>query len=124
MSLAGNALTGCIPEGLGDVPSNDVDQLGLEFCNPERATLVALYHATDGPNWTDNTNWLSDAPLGDWHGVTTDADGQVTDLDLWDNGLRGEISPELGSLSELETLYLSDNELSGEIPPELGNLSN
>ena len=38
----------------------------------DREVLVALYNATDGANWTDNTNWLSTAPLGEWHGVTVD----------------------------------------------------
>ena len=28
--------------------------------NPDRDVLVALYHATDGPNWRKNTNWLSE----------------------------------------------------------------
>ena len=37
----------------------------------DRAALVALYHATDGANWGDNTNWLSDAPLGEWSGFYT-----------------------------------------------------
>ena len=26
----------------------------------DREALVALYHATDGDNWEDNTNWLTD----------------------------------------------------------------
>lgn len=26
--------------------------------------LIALYEATDGPNWLNNENWLTDAPLG------------------------------------------------------------
>jgi hypothetical protein len=30
----------------------------------DRAALVALYHATDGPNWDVNANWLSDEPIG------------------------------------------------------------
>ena len=38
----------------------------------DRAVLVALYNATDGPNWTDNTNWLSNEPLSEWHGVSQD----------------------------------------------------
>ena len=29
----------------------------------DRAALTALYEATDGPNWTENDNWLTDAPL-------------------------------------------------------------
>ena len=36
----------------------------------------------------------------------------------------GPIPPELGSLSNLEGLYLRQNALSGAIPPELGDLAN
>ena len=90
----------------------------------DRAALVALYNATDGPNWHNNTNWLSNKPLGEWHGVTTDGDGRVLQLILANNQLSGELPPELGSLSNLTSLYLSDNQLTGAIPPELGNLSN
>ena len=32
----------------------------------DRAALVALYNATNGPNWTYNTNWLTNKPLGQW----------------------------------------------------------
>ena len=53
----------------------------------------------DGPNWLRDDKWLSDAPVGEWHGVTTDSDGRVTVLDLRQNNLSGEIPPELGSLS-------------------------
>ena len=42
----------------------------------DRAALVALYNATDGPNWVLRTNWLSDEPLGDWYGINTDIDGR------------------------------------------------
>ena len=86
--------------------------------------LVALYNATDGENWPLNEKWLSDAPLGEWYGVTTLDDGRVTGLNLGTNGLSGEIPPELGSLSNLTYLYLDTNDLSGEIPAELGSLSN
>ena len=90
----------------------------------DRDALVALYNATDGPNWKRNTYWLTDAFIGDWDGVTAFNSGRVRNLDLPTNQLKGEIPPELGNLSNLERLYLGGNELSGEIPPELGNLSN
>ena len=90
----------------------------------DRAVLAALYDATDGENWEDSENWLSDAPLGQWYGVATNNDGRVTTLDLYSNELSGEIPSELGSLSNLVTLVLFDNGLSGEIPAELGSLSN
>ena len=107
----------------------------------DRAALIALYNATDGPNWVSKTNWLSDEPLGEWYGVTTDGGGRVTRLDLNTNQLIGEIPPELGSLSNLQRLNLSNNaiscgqqgceprspsanRLSGEMPTELGDLAN
>ena len=107
----------------------------ITVVNPDRAALVALYNATDGPNWVDNTNWLTDAPLGEWYGVDTNAAGRVVGIDLmgqWDrergksipHGLWGTIPSELGSLANLEYLSLRLNELSGAIPPELGNLAN
>ena len=90
----------------------------------DRAALVALYEATDGANWTSNDNWLSEAPLGEWHGVITDRNGRVTGLDLRENQLTGEIPTELGSLSNLEWVYLGWNQLHGTIPPDLGRLTN
>ena len=90
----------------------------------DREALVALYNATNGENWTISDKWLSDAPLGEWHGVTTNDDGRVVELDLSFNALSGEIPPELGSLSNLEWLRLGNNKLSGEIPAELGSLFN
>ena len=86
--------------------------------------LVALYHATDGPNWKNNTNWLSDTPLEEWSGVITDNTGRVTILSLNWNQLAGPIPPHLGNLANLEWLSISGNQLSGEIPAELGSLSN
>ena len=43
----------------------------------DREILVTVYNALDGPNWEDSENWLSDAPLGEWSGVTTDDNGRV-----------------------------------------------
>ena len=94
----------------------------------ERAALIALYEATDGPNWVASENWLTDAPLGDWHGVETDGSGRVVALDLagtadpWPHvtphGLDGPIPPEIGSLARLRRLSLAYNHLTGPIPPK------
>ncbi len=89
----------------------------------ERQILVTFYEATNGASWTTNTNWLSEAPHSEWHGVTTDPAGHVTELRLEVNGLVGLIPPELGHLAELAVLWLNGNQLSGEIPPELGELA-
>ena len=88
----------------------------------DRAALVALYEATDGPNWTNNANWHSDQPLDQWHGVTTDGDDRVTGLMLRDNNLDGPLPAALGGLERLEALSLDGNKLSGAIPSELGSL--
>ena len=90
----------------------------------ERAALVALYNATDGPNWADSTNWLTDKPVGKWYGVSTDFfEGRVVKLALSNNQLSGEMPPELGNLANLGHLSLSHNQLTGQIPTELGNLT-
>ena len=112
--------------GVSDEPASEApsERATAEPTSPEtdREALVVLYNATDGPNWEDNESWLSDAPLGEWEGVTIDSNGRVTELDLTENQLSGEIPPELGNLVSLTLLLLGFNELSGEIPPELGNL--
>ena len=88
----------------------------------QRNALIALYNATDGDNWINNTNWLSEEPLGDWYGVTTDVDGNVIRLQLTTNNLVGMIPPEIEDLSELEVLQLGQNTIIGSIPVELCSL--
>ena len=90
--------------------------------NADRDALIALYEATDGPNWEEQTNWLSNAPLGSWEGVSVNAEGRVTGLNLVSNGLAGHLPPELGWLTELTSLDLRINSLQGHLPPELARL--
>ena len=133
--LSGNQLSGCIPEAFRRLSEGHLDHPGLPFCGavivPDIAspgtdshTLIALYNATDGPNWVFNTNWLSDAPLATWDGVRTDSGGSVTHLHFQNNGLTGRLPAELGLLTELQELSIADSRLAGSIPAELGNLSN
>ena len=89
---------------------------------PELVPLWALYESTNGPEWHHSYNWLTDAPLDTWHGVTVDEQGRVSVLNLAFNNLSGQIPPELGDLPALKWLWLDSNELSGSIPAELGNL--
>ncbi len=89
----------------------------------DKDALIALYDATDGDNWTTNTNWKSDKQIDEWYGVTTNSEGRVTQLRLSNNRLSGSIPSELGSLANLQRLNLNDNGLTGEIPSELGNLN-
>ncbi len=93
-----------------------------QVAEQDSLALVALYNATDGPNWTDNTNWLM-APVSAWAGVFLTGD-RVRLLRLSHNQLTGSIPPELGNLTKLEHLYLQRNNLTGSIPGKLGNLTN
>eukprot|EP00752_Nemacystus_decipiens_P018192 g16322.t1 len=90
----------------------------------DRAALIALYDATDGPSWRNNTNWNNmGADISEWYGVEVNDRGRVSRLGLGYNKLRGHIPPELGALSELQVLDLEHNELTGPIPEELGKLT-
>lgn len=95
----------------------NIFQYGNDTGDPERQrkALVDLYHATDGDNWKDNTNWCTDKPLQEWRGLYFNADGELRDVYLNSNGLKGELPSSIGDLANLN-LMLSRNELYGEIP--------
>ena len=91
----------------------------------DRHALEALYHAAGGPSWLGGShNWLTDAPLGRWSGVSVDSAGRVTRLSLYPLYDRpGMIPPEIGKLTSLRRLNLHRNDLTGPISPELGKLA-
>ena len=134
----GSGLVTGVAEGMATITATAGAARGtaqITVASPDRAALVALYEATDGPNWVNSENWLTDAPLGEWYGVDTDASRRVVRLDLsgrWDDearksvphGLSGPIPPELGNLTYLTELYLQGNQLDGPIPSEFGDLAN
>lgn len=94
-------------------------------CISEESLLMAIYNATDGDNWTDNTGWGTDPDLNNWNGVTADGSGNVTSLNLFDNNLVGTIPDELTDLVSLTNLTLENNpDLTGNIPTDIGNLTN
>lgn len=101
------------------VNENEFDKI----LQQEREALIALYEATGGDNWTDNTNWCSDKPLSEWYGVGF-MDGHVINLDLMENNLTGQLPEELGNLTGLESLFMHDNNLTGNLPASMANLNN
>ena len=112
----------CIPpydtfrDWLGGIASHSGPD--VECAPPtDREILVQFYKATDGPNWKNRANWLTDAPLDEWHGVTTDAGGRVQELTLYGNNLEGVVPAALGGLSNLRRLTLVGNRLSGPFRP-------
>ena len=125
-----------VGEGTATITAVSGDAKGISEItvqNPDRAALVALYHATNGPNWVNSDNWLTDAPLREWYGVEADGSGRVVGLNLHGrveqnqivpHGLAGSIPVELSSLTNLKYLELGYNELTGPIPAELARLAN
>ena len=89
----------------------------------DRNALTALYDETGGEDWLIRSNWLTDAGLGDWHGVDTDEEGRVTVVDLGQNALHGDLPADLGSLSKLQRFSIFFNVVTGPTPVELAQLS-
>ncbi|HOH21278.1 MAG TPA: CARDB domain-containing protein, partial [Anaerolineaceae bacterium] len=102
-----------------DFDCNTVSGIPVVECE----ALVALYNSTNGPGWTNHTNWLVTNTPSDWYGVIVEG-GHVTRLSLFNNLLTGSIPAELGNLSNLQRLYFNNNQLTDSIPPELGSLLN
>ncbi len=86
--------------------------------------LVALYDATNGDSWTNNTNWKqSGQKVETWFGITVVED-RVTAIDLNTNELNGEVPTQIGDLTALESIDLRFNSLSSStILNDLLNIS-
>lgn len=97
-------------------------------CETDYEALMAIYNATNGDNWHDNTNWgVGCQPCVDrWKGVgcqEIDGELRVTSLNLFSNNLVGELPPEINQLSEIQFINMYQNKLNGAIPIEFGQLS-
>jgi Leucine-rich repeat (LRR) protein len=97
----------------------------IEHCLKfDSLALVALYLATDGPNWTNKENWLvKGTRLNDWFGVETDS-CNVLKVELASNNLKGTLPAEITELEMLSVLDLGKNGISGSLPTDIGLLSN
>ena len=148
LNLSFNAgLTGTVPVSMSRLGLEELKLDGTEICAPpdteiqqwltdipQRAVtncidtrldyyvLARLYHSTNGKNWTNSTNWLSDAPLNTWFGVRTNSSEEVMELDLKENNLTGTIPLEIGRLKNLMLLNLGLNQLTGIVPSEISGL--
>jgi hypothetical protein len=89
----------------------------------ERDALIAIYNATNGSNWTTNTNWNTAEPVSTWYMVTVE-NNRVVGIDLSGNNLTGTIPSEVGNLTELIDLSFFANDVTGEVPAEIWTLSN
>ncbi|KAI3810641.1 hypothetical protein L1987_20262 [Smallanthus sonchifolius] len=75
-------------------------------------------------NWKNTPpNWVGSDPCGDkWDGITC-TDSRITSITLASINLIGEISGDIGQLTELQMLDLSYNKgLIGSLTPDIGSL--
>ncbi len=72
--------------------------------------LVDLYNATDGPNWNNNSNWLSGA-VPTWFGITI-VGNRVSQINLSNNNLSGDIPASINDLTALSQIVVSSNNIS------------
>ena len=74
--------------------------------------LVTLYFSTNGEGWTHSDNWLSDLDVcGRWYQydektIGCTSAGAVTELDLSNNNLKGNMPPEIGLLTSLSKFII------------------
>ena len=106
-------------EWLRKIP--DGSRTDCDVAQVERLALTDLHDATGGSSWANRAAWGTDAPLGDWQGVSTD-DGRVTGLVLSANGLSGPLPGEIANLTELRVVDLAENDLSGAFPGSFAGL--
>jgi Leucine-rich repeat (LRR) protein len=144
LDLGFNQFTGEIPVSLGDLINlnhlwlfnNQLNgEIPPSICNIyQNLEHYFIYNNQLCPPYPD---CLSEEDIG--YQDTTDCssceEGEVmlwnecysieytTELDLSYNGVTGEISPEIGNLTNLTSLILKENQLYGGIPPEIGNLT-
>ena len=89
----------------------------------DRKVLELFYERTEGDRWKNRENWMTEAPLGEWYGITTNAQGRVTHIEFWNNEIWGRLPNEIGNLSYLKSLKIvAAGYLEGHLPPEIGNL--
>ncbi len=79
--------------------------------------MIDLYNSTNGPGWTNHSNWLTSAPLYSWFGIFSGDSIHVQVITLNNNNLVGTLPSSLGNLtSDGMYINLSNNRLSGSLP--------
>eukprot|EP00592_Proboscia_alata_P015579 CAMPEP_0194394034 /NCGR_PEP_ID=MMETSP0174-20130528/123631_1 /TAXON_ID=216777 /ORGANISM="Proboscia alata, Strain PI-D3" /LENGTH=852 /DNA_ID=CAMNT_0039189789 /DNA_START=100 /DNA_END=2654 /DNA_ORIENTATION=+ len=104
----------------------------------QRYILAVLYYSTQGKNWNNQCNFLSEKDVCDWNeftnsaiddsiqfsGITRcDEAKNVENINLVNENLTGTIPSELGMLTKLTDLRLHSNNLFGTVPVILSNIS-
>ncbi|MEW5871064.1 MAG: fibronectin type III domain-containing protein [Chloroflexota bacterium] len=126
LSLIGLLAGSLLPTSAAMAQSDDFCDTVTEIPGAECRALVALYNNTNGAQWFNNAGWFENTTPCSWYGIECYNQSPPTNISfifLMENGLRGQIPPELGDISRLRQLQLYTNQLSGPIPVELSYLT-
>ncbi len=78
----------------------------------DKLVLLELFNATNGENWTLNTNWSEENDLtSEWTGVAI-GNNRVTGLNLSNNALSGQVPQSITDITSLQTANFSNNDLT------------
>jgi Leucine-rich repeat (LRR) protein len=126
----------------GDCTPSRLALLSMSYTNQRAYTatyvLSTLFYTTGGSLWKRKEGWLTSESVCAWEGVkckvvcydsgagsqTCQLDpGELRELNLEDNALKGLLPIELGLLVTMERLNLKSNALSGTIPESLSSMN-
>ena len=89
-----------------------------EIKDERRVLLEMIYQQTNGDNWTNRENWLTERPINEWSGVHIDEESGKIALNLRNNNLTGSINLDMTDESlkplanVLKEINLSENQLT------------
>ncbi len=93
-------------------------------CNRQLDSVaLATLYANNSNQWKQR--WNLQQPMSSWYGITLNAEGCVTSIELINHGISGnlpEIAP--GTFIALEEVRLDSNNLFSSLPPSWGGLPN
>ena len=124
----GDPMTGFV-DGFGDYTatappfSYSGSALSGDAASLDSLALVELYDSTRGASWTNNSNWLTAAPISTWYGITAN-NNRVTGIQLAANNLTGVLPSALNDLDSLGVLNVAKNAITGRLPSVLNGLAN
>nr|CAD1826664.1 unnamed protein product [Ananas comosus var. bracteatus] len=102
--------------------SSSTGLLTTKGVNYEVQALMGIKASLKDPHGAMK-NWDQDSvdPCS-WTMVTCSPANLVVSLEIANANLSGSLSPSIGNLTNLETLFLENNNISGQIPQEIGRL--
>ena len=93
----------------------------------QEKALSDFFQSTQGTQWSNRNNWLTDKPLEEWYGLNQGTYGLnfVQSMELLDNNLKGTIPASFVEIMNTANhINISYNALTGAIPDAVKNHQN